>query len=103
MTIECRQPFLYPLVQVQYLSVSVPFGVSLQTGDMLPAFPTPDTANDPWWPLHFDNPTAWRDAVAEDMWREYVATGQYVEAVTPYQRAQRRQMLPRVKRKVDLV
>ena len=28
--------------------------------------------------------------MAEDMWNEYTASGQYVEVITPFQRAQRR-------------
>ena len=64
---------------------------TFQTGDVLPqSFPLPNCEDDPWCPLKFNNPGAWRDAMAEDMWRDYLRGGQFREVVTPFQRAQRR-------------
>ena len=42
-----------------------------------------------WSPLQFPNANAFRDALAADMWQKYIAAGEFVEVVTPFQRAQR--------------
>ena len=64
---------------------------SFQTGD---TFPPPldasNTSDNLWSPLRSNTLNVWRDAIVEDMWRNYVASSGFVEVVTPFQRAQRR-------------
>ena len=58
---------------------------SFQTRDTLPSpFDAPNTSEDSWSPLRFNTPNAWHDGVAEDMWRNYVASGDFVEMVMPF-------------------
>ena len=64
--------------------------LSLQDEAGIPhAFHTRLDEENAWSPLRFPNANAFRDALAADMWAKYVAAGDFVEVVTPFQRAQR--------------
>ena len=52
-------------------------------------FNTPLDGENAWSPLRFPNANAFRDALAADMWDKFVAAGEFIEVVTPFQRAQR--------------
>ena len=51
-------------------------------------FPVGNPAHDPWNPLNFSSPAQWRDAIAEDMWRQFQELGLDGDYMTSFQRAQ---------------